>query len=140
VAGFQTIGSGRFWGDRRGIERFLDAEYVKQHAFEISEGSRLRELLEGAFGPHLPDADGPHDVIVDFSAEKAHLIASRQWHPTQRVTKVSDGVRLAFRAQSLTPLVSWVLEWGPHARAIAPEALVLQVTHELDKARALYAR
>ena len=99
----------------------------------------IRDVLEGAFGPHLPEAGGPHDVIVEFSAAKAHLVSSREWHPTQRVTELSDGrVRIAFRAPSLAPIISWVLEWGPHARAIAPAALVEEVKSELDGARALY--
>lgn len=123
------------------IERFTDAEYMRQHGFELPETSRLREVLEGAFGPHLPDADGPYDVVVEFSAEKAHLVSSREWHPSQRVSRLRDGgVRLSFRALSLAPLVSWILEWGPHARAVSPEALVALVSGELDAARAQYAR
>lgn len=121
------------------IERFAEAECLRAHAFEIPEGAPLREVLEGAFGPHLPDAGGPHDVIVEFSASKAQLVASREWHPTQNLTTLSDGrVRIAFRAPSLAPIVSWVLEWGPHARVIAPEPLIHSVVRELDGARAHY--
>lgn len=121
------------------IERFIEAEYLKAHGFQIPEDSRIREVLEGAFGPHLPDAEGPHDVVVEFSAEKAHLVSSRSWHPSQQITKQRDGrVRLSFRAPSLAPLVSWILEWGPHARALEPSALAEQVKRELDDARALY--
>jgi predicted DNA-binding transcriptional regulator YafY len=79
-------------------------------------------------------------VIVEFSASKAQLVASREWHPTQNLTTLSDGrVRIAFRAPSLAPIVSWVLEWGPHARVIAPEPLIQSVVRELDGARAHYA-
>ena len=122
------------------LERFTDATYVKQHTFEIPEDSRVGDVLQGAFGPHLPDADGPHDVVVEFSGEKAHLVASREWHPTQQITKLPTGrVRLSFRAPSLMPIVSWVLEWGPHARAIAPAALVVNVQRELAAALAQYS-
>jgi hypothetical protein len=34
--------------------------------------------------------------------------------------------------------VSWVLEWGPHARAIEPPALVSAVKRELCDALAWY--
>ncbi len=34
-------------------ERFTDTEYLKQHGFQMPEDSRVREVLEGAFGPHL---------------------------------------------------------------------------------------
>ena len=121
------------------IERFTEAEYLKGHDFQIPEDARIAEVLEGAFGPHLRDATGPHDVVIEFSREKAHLVSSRSWHPTQRITELPDGrIRLSFTAPSLAPLVSWVLEWGPHARAIEPAALIAQVAAELDAARSQY--
>lgn len=88
----------------------------------------------------LPDATGPHEVVVEFSAEKAHLVSSREWHPSQTVTALKNGrVRITFAAPNLAPIVSWILEWGPHARAIAPAALVEEVMRELEEARAQYA-
>ncbi len=133
-------------GDVRGaplgvfaVERFVDADYLKRHAFEIPDGSRVSAVLTGSSGPHLPDATGPHEVVVEFSAEKAHLVSSREWHPSQTVTALTDGrVRIVFVAPNLAPIVSWILEWGPHARAVAPAALVEQVTRELEAARAQY--
>lgn len=123
------------------VERFVEAEYLKRHAFEIPDDARVGDVLVGSFGPHLPDATGPHEVVVEFSAEKAHLVSSREWHPTQRVTALADGrVQIAIVVPSLAPIVSWVLEWGPHARAIEPLALVEQLTRELDGARAHYAQ
>lgn len=125
-------------GAQRGVfavERFVEAEHLKAYEFQIPDDARLRDVLEGAFGPHLGDASGPHDIVVEFSPEKAPLVSSRQWHPSQRVTKQPNGsVRIAFSAPSLAPIVSWVLEWGPHAQAIAPTELVDQVTQELTQA------
>ena len=121
------------------IERFVEAEFLKRRGFEIPEDSSVRRLLEGAFGPHLIDANGPHDVVVEFSPAKAHLVSSREWHPSQRITRIAGGgVRVEFRVPSLAPLVSWILEWGPHARAIGPELLVKSVTRELKEALAQY--
>jgi len=52
---------------------------------------------------------------------------------------MADGrVRLSFPCASLAPIVSWVLEWGPHARALEPAELVARVVAELDGARAQY--
>ena len=79
-------------------------------------------------------------MIVEFSAARAHLVSSRLWHPTQQVVALPDGrLRLSFRAPSVAPIVSWVLEWGPHARAIAPSSLVTQVKAEIDAAGRQYA-
>lgn len=122
------------------IERFDEVEYLRGRAFQIPSDTKLRDVLTGAFGPHLPDSAEPHRVVVDFSAEKAHLVSSREWHPTQEVTRLPQGrVRLSFLVPSLAPIVSWVLEWGPHARAIAPSSLVEEVVRELDAARAQYS-
>lgn len=121
------------------VERFAEAEHDKKHAFEIPTDAKISEVLAGSFGPHLPDSTEPHIVIIEFSAKTAHLVSSREWHPTQEITKLAQGrVRLTFRAPSLAPIVSWILEWGPHACAITPRALVVQVVRELDAARAQY--
>ena len=121
------------------IERFADVECVRASSFSLPQTARIREVLEGAFGPHLPDAGGPHHVIVEFNASKAQFVATREWHPSQEITNLPDGgIRVAVRVPSLAPIVSWVLEWGPHARAIAPDALVRDVIRELDGARAQY--
>lgn len=86
----------------------------------------------------MPDKDGPHRVIVELTAAKAQLVSSREWHPSQVVTTLPDGRVRVGRAPSLAPIVSWVLEWGPHARAIAPDTLVTHVVRELDEAHAQY--
>jgi predicted DNA-binding transcriptional regulator YafY len=121
------------------VERFAEAEHLKGYEFQIPDDRRLRDMLEGAFGPHLGETNAPHDVVVEFSAEKAPLVSTRIWHPSQRVTKQPNGaIRIAFAAPNLAPVVSWVLEWGPHARAIAPTQLVEQVRRELGAALDLY--
>jgi predicted DNA-binding transcriptional regulator YafY len=82
----------------------------------------------------------PHRVVIEFSAAKSALVRSRVWHPTQAMEELADGrVRLSFTCASLIPIVSWVLEWGPHARALEPPELVADVVAELDAARRAYA-
>jgi predicted DNA-binding transcriptional regulator YafY len=121
------------------IERFTEAEHLRERDFRLPRDFVIRDALHGAFGPHLVDATGPHDVVVEFSREKALLASSRLWHPTQRVDEKRDGrVRIAMHVPSLAPVVSWILEWGPHARALAPDALVAEVKAELEQARAQY--
>ncbi len=103
------------------IERFAEAEHLRAHEFAVPADVRIREMLHGAFGPHLAPETGPANVVVEFSEAKANLVSSRLWHQTQRVEHLADGrIRLSFETPSLAPVVSWVLEWGPHARAIEP--------------------
>jgi predicted DNA-binding transcriptional regulator YafY len=46
----------------------------------------------------------------------------------------AGGVRLSFTVVDLRPVVSWILEWGPHARVLAPPELVVDVRNELSEA------
>ncbi len=122
------------------VERFTDAEPVRKAPFAVPAEFRIATVLEGAFGIHASTtATPPHDVVVEFSAAKAAFVRARIWHPTQTFSELADGrIRLAFRCASLAPVVSWILEWGPHARAIAPTALVSDVLGELEAARSQY--
>ena len=42
---------------------------------------KLTDVLHEAFGPHLPDADGPHEILIEFAADKAAYVTSRTWRP-----------------------------------------------------------
>ncbi len=120
------------------IERFTEAEHLRAHPFEVPPGFDIARHL-CPFGPHLADAAGPHDVVVEFSREKALYATSRTWDESQQIEARPDGrVRISLRVPALAPVVSWVLEWGPHARAIAPEQLVTHVRNELTAARDQY--
>ncbi len=121
------------------IERFTEAEHMRAREFALPDSFNIREALHGAFGPHLVDAGGPYEVVVEFSREKALLASSRTWHPTQEIERLRNGaLRIALRVPHLAPVVSWILEWGPHARAIAPAQLVAEVKAELGQALAHY--
>lgn len=82
---------------------------------------KLADVLHGAFGPHQPDVDGPHEILVEFSADKAGYVTSRTWHDSQCIEVLPDGsVLVSMRLTALGPVQSWVLEWGtaaPRARA-----------------------
>jgi hypothetical protein len=86
---------------------------------------KLADVLHGAFGPHLPDEDGPHELLVEFAADKAAYVTSRTWHDSQRIEVMPDGaVRVSMRLPPLGPVRSWVLEWDAAARALAPSKFV----------------
>jgi predicted DNA-binding transcriptional regulator YafY len=121
------------------VERFTDAEALRKAPFIAPAGFRISELLNGAFGIHVTGGAAPHRVVIEFSAERAAFVRARVWHPTQTFEELADQrVRLTFTCVSLAPVVSWVLEWGPHARVIEPPELVAEVIRELDAARRGY--
>jgi predicted DNA-binding transcriptional regulator YafY len=121
------------------VERFTDADPLRNAPFAAPPGFRITEILNGAFGIHVVTDAAPHRVVIEFTAEKAAFVRARVWHPTQTFEELPDQrVRLTFTCASLIPVVSWVLEWGPHARAIEPPALVADIIAELDAARRGY--
>ncbi len=121
------------------IERFTEAEHLRAHTFAMPADFKLADVLHGAFGPHLPDEDGPHEILVEFAADKAAYVTSRTWHDSQRVEVMPDGsVRVSMRLPALGPVNSWVLEWGAAARALEPNKLVEAIGEEARRTAAHY--
>ncbi|MBV8760169.1 MAG: WYL domain-containing protein [Deltaproteobacteria bacterium] len=122
------------------VVRFVEAEHLRKRTFEIPEDFRIDDVLHGAFGVHVGDLANRRCVVLEFAADKAELVAGRVWHPTQELTRIAGGqLRLTFTCTNMVPVVSWVLQWGPHVRVIEPPELVDAVVDELDRARLLYA-
>jgi predicted DNA-binding transcriptional regulator YafY len=121
------------------VERFTDAEHVRERAFDVPMDFKIEDVLHGAFGIHVGDPTNATRVVVEFSKEKTALVEARLWHQSQRLDRIGDGrLRLTFDVANLTPVVSWVLEWGPHAKVLEPPELIDAVVLELDGARACY--
>jgi predicted DNA-binding transcriptional regulator YafY len=121
------------------VERFVEAEHLRKRTFEVPADFQIDEVLHGGFGVHVGDPTNAREVVVEFSAEKAELVAGRVWHPTQKLTRIAGGrTRLTFTCTNLMPVVSWILQWGPHALAVEPAELAAMVIEELDRARAQY--
>lgn len=136
----RTIPTGSRCDGPFAVERFTEAEALRGASFVPPADFALAKVVRAAGGIFLSDPMNEHEVIVEFSAAKATYVLARSWFPEQRVDTMRDGrVRLTFPCPNLTPVVSWVLEWGPHARALAPAELIDRVVRELDGARALYS-
>lgn len=74
------------------------------------------------------------DVVLEFSAQVAHLVRSRTWHATQRIYELPGGrVQLCMRARGYE-LARFVLEWGEHCKVVAPGDLRDRVIGELSRA------
>jgi proteasome accessory factor B len=120
-------------------ERFVEAEHLRERSFDVPPDFRLADVLHGAFGIHVGGSEVPVRVVIEFSAAKASLVRARDWHRTQELEDLPDGrVRFSFSCVNIAPVVSWVLEWGPHARVIEPSDLCAQVVDEPQRARRQY--
>ncbi len=119
------------------VERFVEAEHVRGTHFTPPAGFCAESFFQGAFG--LFTGARTERVEIDFSPEARPFVEARSWHPTQRLAPRRDGgVRLSFEVADVTPVVSWVLEWGPHARARGPRRLVDEVRRQLAATAAQY--
>jgi predicted DNA-binding transcriptional regulator YafY len=121
------------------IERFADAEHVRTRDFTTPSDLNLRRVLARGFGPHIGEPDVSHQVVIEFSPAKALFVSSREWHPSQQLERTPNGaLRLTFTCADLAPVVSWILEWGPHAKVLEPSGLAEKVVRELRGALARY--
>jgi predicted DNA-binding transcriptional regulator YafY len=130
------------WRKRLGnfaVERFTEAEHMRERSFDVPSDFKLDSILHGAFGIHVASSEEPREVVIEFNKERAAYARARLWHRTQRLDDLpSGGLRFTFSCVDLTPVVSWVLNWGPHATVIAPAELKQAVMAEIDAARANY--
>jgi len=108
----------------------IESVEVLPARFEVAEGYRVEQLTGGAFG--LIDEGPTRAVELLFSAQVAHLISERIWHPQQRLEPQRDGsVKLSFNAAGDTEILSWIYSFIPHVRVLAPTELQQQFAEGL---------
>ena len=80
-----------------------------------------------------------HDVRIEFDSEAAPYINERTWHPEQKITRKKGGkLEISFRTNHINEVKDWVLSWGPHAKAKAPDILVRKVRSDLKSTISQY--
>ncbi|MBI5854009.1 MAG: WYL domain-containing protein [Nitrospirae bacterium] len=114
------------------VERIQKVDLTDE-LFDISSSSPDMDQTFGIFeGP-------PETVRIRFKKDVAYLLNERQWHPTQKVTRLKNGaVLLHMRVGGMEELCSWILSWGPEAKVLAPPRLVKMVAEELQAAARQY--
>jgi proteasome accessory factor B len=118
------------------VERMRRVRVLTNAPFKRRSDVDVSKMFEGAFGLH--NGGEQQHVVVEFTAEVARYIEPREWHATQRMTRLEDGgLRVEFDVTNLTEVEPWVLRWGPNARVREPESLARRVreTHLAAAAR-----
>jgi predicted DNA-binding transcriptional regulator YafY len=70
-------------------------------------------------------------VRVIFSADVAHAVMERQWHPKQTVRPLKDGrVEIRFEAKGDVEVQRWIQAYGRHARVESPKWLKERIQAE----------
>ena len=119
------------------VDRMKDTQCATQERFELPKDFSVDDYFQGEFG--IWRSNEKHKVVIEFDSPAIEYIRTRRVHPTQRLTMAPGGkARLSMTIGELTPVVSWVLEWGPRARVIEPPELVQRVASQLQEAVRLY--
>jgi len=107
------------------IDRFRSFKRTRGAHFDYPEDYDPSALFANAFGII---GGAPQDVVLRFHRRVAPYIQERVWHPSQRLTPVSDGgLQLAMHVGIAAELVSWVMSFGPDVYVEGPADLAERV-------------
>jgi predicted DNA-binding transcriptional regulator YafY len=119
------------------LDRMRDTQCAVTERFELPEDFDVNQYFQGELGIWR-DAT-PHKVVLEFDAQAADYVRMRTVHASQKLQGIAGGgLRLTMTVGNLTPVVSWVLEWGGRVRVVEPVELLERVRGELEAALALY--
>ncbi len=83
------------------------------------------------------------DVVtleIQIKEPMASYISERQWHPTQRSVRTSNGIRLSMEVRMNDELVRWILGLGACAEVISPQSLRDLVAKEITELAGTYSK
>lgn len=104
------------------LPRMADVEILPDR-FPAPKDFSIERHLKGALAVH--GGTGDHEIVVEFDAWATRLVRERRWHPSQEIELLpGGGSRLRLRLGGFEEVERWILSWGTHATAVAPEALV----------------
>lgn len=120
------------------VERMSKVKAQSNAAFKRDPSFDVSKLFQGAFGL-IAGSGAPQRVVVDFSPRAVSYIEPREWHHTQRSTRLDDGgLRVEFSVTGLQEVVGWVMRWGPEAVVREPPELVARVRESLAATASRY--
>jgi predicted DNA-binding transcriptional regulator YafY len=74
-----------------------------------------------------------------FSGTAAELVRHQHWHRDQQVEKTPEGIILKLPVSDDREITMKILQYGSHARVLAPESLQKNVALEIQSMTALYS-
>ena len=119
------------------LDRMRDTECSATERFALPEDFKVDDYFQGEFG--IWKSNERHKVVIEFAPEVAQYVRVRKVHASQKLAGIAGGgIRLTMTVGALQPVVTWVLEWGKHARVVEPPELIARVKDELTGALSLY--
>ncbi|HUT97648.1 MAG TPA: WYL domain-containing transcriptional regulator [bacterium] len=103
------------------LARLKGFRELSEH-YSVPADFSFADALADAFGFRM-DSPG-YRVQLLFRGRAAHLVAEREWHPSQRMAFQPDGsLRLTLRSANLAELARWLAGFPGEVRVEAPEEL-----------------
>jgi predicted DNA-binding transcriptional regulator YafY len=111
---------------------------VSQERFDWPAGFDLAAYLDSGFG--MIRGREPVEVEIVFDEYQARWMRERgPLHPTERREELADGELLVrMRVTALDGVKRFVMQYGSHARVIAPAELRQLVSEEVERMSTLY--
>lgn len=103
---------------------------VTRDVFQAPADFDLEKYLKGSLSIFKGNAD--YEVVIDFDKWAADLLEGRPVHPTQRITRLPQGIRMTLRLNNIEEVERWVMSWGIHATVVRPKVLVERITKNIE--------
>ena len=116
----------------------IDSLKITQLGYTIPEHFSVQKHLEKSWDI----MDGPDtDVVILFASRIAPLIREVNWHPTQQIKELGNGVlRFEVTVAGWREIGWWILGWGHEAAVVEPEALQKWIAQTAQKMVDLYEK
>ena len=114
----------------------IDSLKITQLGYTIPEDFSVQKHLEKSWGIML----GPEThVVILFEPRIAPLIREVNWHPTQQIQELKDGVlHFEVTVAGWHEIGWWILGWGHEAAVVEPKALQKWIARTAQKMVDLY--
>ncbi len=115
----------------------IDSLSITNLEYKIPDDFSVQRYLDKSWDVMLgPDTH----VVILFASRIAPLIREVNWHPTQRVQELPNGViRFEVTVAGWQEIGWWVLRWGDEATVVKPKALQTWILGTARKMVKLYA-
>jgi predicted DNA-binding transcriptional regulator YafY len=114
------------------ISRFSQPLIATSIPFTYPDNFDPTHYVQSSFGVHSGPCNAkPILVKLRISKEGAHHVLERRWHPTQKVTNITEGmVEVEFMVSHTGDIIRWILSFGSDIEVLSPKQLRDEIQKE----------
>ncbi|MEI7616802.1 MAG: transcriptional regulator [Actinomycetota bacterium] len=118
------------------IDRVRKIEILEEN-FKVPDSFDLDEYFKESWGIIRGQKT---KVILKFAKDTADFIAECIWHPSQKLTKNTDGSLIAqFEVGGLSEIKIWILGFGENVEVLEPPELRQELKEAAEKINRIYS-